>query len=169
MRVRRWRSSLGGVTRAAERRDGPGRVRHPRLQPGERLLRRVDQISVWRAVRLVVTAAVTIVIIAAIAARVVEPHVFPSIGVALWWAVVTVGTVGYGDVVPTSPAGRGVAAATILFSMAFIPTLTSLVVAALVRRLQRDQDLADQSRFEEIASRLARIEAQLDRQARQDP
>ena len=37
---------------------------------------------------------------AAILERIVEPETFTSMGVALWWAVSTVGTVGYGDIVP---------------------------------------------------------------------
>ena len=41
--------------------------------------------------------------------RILDPHDFPTIGLALWWAVMTVTTVGYGDIVPTTTAGRFVA------------------------------------------------------------
>jgi voltage-gated potassium channel Kch len=123
-----------------------------------RIARRVDQLTVWRAVRLVVLAAGTVVGSAAVLARMVEPETFHSFGLALWWAVVTVGTVGYGDVVPHTPAGRGVAAAVILFSMAFIPTVTSLVVATLVNQIQRRSQATEESRLDEIVERLARLE-----------
>ena len=49
----------------------------------------------------------------------------------------TVSTVGYGDVVPDTGAGRTVASGLILFSMAFFPVLTGLVTAALVSRAQQ--------------------------------
>jgi voltage-gated potassium channel len=122
------------------------------------LLRTVDQLTIWRAVRLVVLAAVTVVVLAAVLARLVEPTTFSSFGRALWWAVVTVGTVGYGDVVPHTPAGRTVAAGVILFSMAFIPTVTSLVVATLVNQIQRRNQESADHRLDEIIERLARLE-----------
>ena len=39
-----------------------------------------------------------------------QPAVFGSVPASLWWAVVTLTTTGYGDVVPVTPAGRMVAA-----------------------------------------------------------
>jgi voltage-gated potassium channel len=38
--------------------------------------------------------------------RAAQPEVFGSIPAALWWAIVTLTTTGYGDVVPVTPAGR---------------------------------------------------------------
>jgi len=35
-----------------------------------------------------------------------QPEVFSSMPQAMWWAIVTMATVGYGDIVPVSPAGR---------------------------------------------------------------
>ncbi|RNL17018.1 hypothetical protein C9409_14740, partial [Xanthomonas vasicola pv. vasculorum] len=41
--------------------------------------------------------------------RITDPQAFPNIWKGMHWAVQTVTTVGYGDVVPTSPAGRALA------------------------------------------------------------
>ena len=42
--------------------------------------------------------------------RHVQPDKFGTIPDAMWWAIVTLGTIGYGDVVPITPLGRVVAA-----------------------------------------------------------
>lgn len=45
----------------------------------------------------------------ALAFRLIEPGTTDSFSEALWWSLVTLTTVGYGDIVPTSSAGRWVA------------------------------------------------------------
>ena len=102
-----------------------------------------------------------IIVGAAILERIVEPETFTGIGIALWWAVSTVGTVGYGDIVPHTKAGRIVGGGTILLSMALIPTITSLVVAGLVTRVQRDRGNNEMAHYEDLARRLAEIEGRL--------
>ena len=128
---------------------------------GDRVLKQIDRINFWRAIRLILIVDASLVLAAAILVRIVEPATFKSIGSALWWSVVTVGTVGYGDLVPESELGRAVASAAILFSAAFIPLVTSLVVAALVRR-QQDRQHADlREQLTDMSARLAAIEAEL--------
>jgi len=58
---------------------------------------------------------------------------FGSIEDSLWWAFVTLTTVGYGDVYPISSLGRIVAVVTMLFGI----TLYSLLVANLTFQLDR--------------------------------
>jgi voltage-gated potassium channel len=72
-------------------------------------------------------------------------------------------TVGYGDVVPETAAGRIVAAGLMLTGLAFIPTLTSVIVSALLSKTRR----SDTARIEQLegeqAAALARIEERLER------
>ncbi|RMH51060.1 MAG: potassium channel protein [Zetaproteobacteria bacterium] len=58
---------------------------------------------------------------------------FATIEDALWWAFVTLTTVGYGDLYPTSAMGRIVAVITMLFGI----TLYSLLVANLTYQIDK--------------------------------
>jgi voltage-gated potassium channel len=87
---------------------------------------------------------------------------------ALWWAVVTVTTVGYGDRFPVSEGGRAVAVILMLVGIGLIGVLTATVASFFVAEhtdANKDQlksaheDLG--GRMDDIDSRLARIEAVL--------
>jgi voltage-gated potassium channel len=72
-------------------------------------------------------------------------------GDALWWAMVTVTTVGYGDRYPVTAGGRGVAVVLMLVGIGLVGVLTATVASYFVE--QRDQ-----SRDTELDARLERIE-----------
>jgi voltage-gated potassium channel len=84
---------------------------------------------------------VTFVVLSAVAMRLVEPEVFTNMGDALWFAVVTVSTVGYGDLVPESGAGRFIAGVIMIFGLAFVPAVTAVVINTSMRR--RDAERAE--------------------------
>src|SRR5262249_35150221 len=131
------------------------------VKPRPRLERTYDTLTAWRAVRIIALLALTVMVSAAVLERLVEPKTFTGIGVSLWWAVVTVGTVGYGDYVPHTARGRIVASGTILFSMALIPTVTSIVVAALVSPGPRDRDTREGDRLAALQEQLPPAEQML--------
>ena len=62
-----------------------------------------------RAWRAIAVATVTIAVAGGLLVRVTDPGTITSIGTGLWWSLQTVTTVGYGDVVPASVAGRATA------------------------------------------------------------
>ena len=162
------------VTRGHNSRAHPARVKHGHPPPGQRrcgvalinperkrLTKWYERLTLWRAIRLILGIAITLVTAGAVLARTVEPEVFTSFGLSLWWAVTTVTTVGYGDVVPKDTSGRLVGAVLMLTGLSLIPLITSVVVSALVsKRAEVQRDLERQA-FAEQAARLERIEQQL--------
>jgi voltage-gated potassium channel len=95
----------------------------------------------------------------------VDREDFPNIGLGLWWAVQTVTTVGYGDVTPTTPAGRGIATIVMLTGIAFVTVVTAAITAVFVesarRRLRAASAKEEDDRHAELIERLERIEARL--------
>ena len=60
---------------------------------------------------------------------------------ALYWAIVTISTVGYGDVVPVTPEGRIVAMVVIVSGIAVLAFATSIVVSAFTEKLDFIRDV----------------------------
>lgn len=75
---------------------------------------------------------------------------------ALWWAAATITTVGYGDVYPKTPAGRGVAVALMLVGISLFGLLTARVAAFFV---QGAQDEPIETKLEEILARIDQLDA----------
>jgi len=74
---------------------------------------------------------------------------------ALWWAVTTVTTVGYGDIIPHSSAGRVVAVVVMVVGIAFTSLLTAQIAAYLNRK---GQDALEGDVLAEIRLLAGRIE-----------
>jgi voltage-gated potassium channel len=127
----------------------------------ERLQRGVERRTIVRAVRLVAVVAMTLALIAAVLESLVDSGI-NGFNNALWWAVVTVTTVGYGDVVPETGIGRIIAAVLMLAGVSAIPITTSLVVSVFVTRMQERSKARDEEIRAEVVARLDRIEKQLD-------
>jgi voltage-gated potassium channel len=106
-------------------------------------------------VRWLVAAIVAVALAAAVVARVVAPKDFVSFPDALWWAVQTVTTVGYGDVVPRSNAGRAVASVLMAAGVASLSLVTAAISAGFVARIQARR------RTDPILEALERIERPL--------
>jgi voltage-gated potassium channel len=72
--------------------------------------------------------------VGAIVIRIVDADNFPSLGLAIWWALQTVTTVGYGDVVPTTAVGRVIGGIEMVLGISFITFLTAGVTSIVIQR-----------------------------------
>jgi len=131
----------------------------------------VHPASVRRAIRVIIAAYVTAMLLGGVVIWLVDPTDYPDIGLAFWYVLQTITTVGYGDATPTDPIGRVVGAVIMLLSIATLSILTAFITSAFVearqseRRAQSDADEAAQrahleARLSDLVDRLERIEQQ---------
>ncbi len=130
---------------------------------------RLANLNLRGAVFLIVAVATAMSVIAAVIERLIDPA-FDDMGIALWWAVTTVTTVGYGDIVPESHTGRAAASVLMITGLALIPTLTSIVVATLVSQRAARERQDEQSEFNQLVALLRSLDERLQRlERRGDP
>nr|WP_255608630.1 cyclic nucleotide-gated ion channel [Methylosinus sp. Sm6] len=66
-----------------------------------------------------------------------QPEAFRSIPAAMWWAIQTIATVGYGDVTPITPAGRIVAAVAMVMGFVMLGLPVGIVATAFAEEIHR--------------------------------
>ncbi|NHF62540.1 potassium channel family protein [Microcella pacifica] len=88
-----------------------------------------------------VTASSMLILIASVAILDVEQDapgaLITSFGDAIWWAFVTITTVGYGDLFPVTTAGRLVAAGLMVAGIALLGSVTATFASWFVERVAR--------------------------------
>jgi voltage-gated potassium channel len=66
-----------------------------------------------------------------------QPDKFGTIPAAMWWAIVTLGTIGYGDVVPVTPLGRLIGAFAIFGGLIMVALPVGIVATAFADAVHR--------------------------------
>ena len=117
-------------------------VKLARFVPAAQMLVEVVQ-SVWRQLLISFFLSLTSVYFAAVAIYYAEssanPEQFGSISLSLWWAVVTLTTVGYGDAFPVTGMGRFLAGAIALMGIGIIALPSGIIAGAFMERLGADR------------------------------
>jgi voltage-gated potassium channel len=67
----------------------------------------------------------------------VQPDKLGTIPDALWWAIVTIGTIGYGDVVPVTVLGKLIATGTIFLGLIMMALPIGIIATAFAEQIHR--------------------------------
>jgi voltage-gated potassium channel len=119
------------------------------------------------AARLIAVVWLGAVVLFGVVERIVDPETFDSIWLAFWWALQTITTVGYGDVVPGEADGKAVGAVLMLGGLSLLSVITATVTSAFITRRQDERVESGEDpvmrQLQQIESRLDLIDAQLRR------
>jgi voltage-gated potassium channel len=140
-----------------------------------RLLRLVTLLSVLhrtvgetlrgRVVTYVAASAALLVFVGALAVLDAEQSApdakILTFGDAVWWAVATITTVGYGDMYPVTTLGRVVAAALMMSGIAVLGVVTASIASWLVQRVEETPVAAAESAEQPILTEVGELAAEV--------
>ena len=113
-------------------------------------------------------ASITIVFIAALAELDVERNAIGShihtFGDALWWACVTITSVGYGDISPVTLIGRLVAIGVMIAGLALLGTVTATLASFFLDRVEdttKEENDETQAAIATLTSEITALRAEL--------
>jgi voltage-gated potassium channel len=101
---------------------------------------RNDPSSVRNAMILLILATIITMLIGGFLVWLFDRKDFPNIGIAWWWSLQTVTTVGYGDVVPHNTVGRVIGAVVLVDAIAFLSIITATITSAFVEQARRRRE-----------------------------
>jgi hypothetical protein len=141
-------------------------------QAPTRLGRRLDERMQRKGLRpryaayvIVVSWSVGVVVFGVVE-RLVDPGTFDNVWLGMWWAIQTVTTVGYGDVVPGSTVGKVIATFLMLGGLSLFAVVTGAITSAFVAQRQRNM-MSDEDpvsgRLDEMTTKLDALQAEIAR------
>ena len=117
--------------------------------------RQVKAIFNSKGLRFIVYATVAIVLFFGFLFYISEPDV-QTYSDGLWWALVTITTVGYGDITPLTNLGRIIASALMVMGIGFIATITAAVSSYFISSFG-DKDIT----MKDLAKKLDKLEVEI--------
>lgn len=94
--------------------------------------------------------AVGYIVISALIIYNVEPDTFDSFFDAVYWATVSLTTVGYGDIYPVSSLGRIITMLSAFFGIAIVALPTGIITAGYMSEIESSKDEEDKKEEKEI-------------------
>jgi voltage-gated potassium channel len=114
---------------------------------------------------LIVSVWFLAIVVFGIVEHLVEPKTFPTVWLGMWWALESVTTVGYGDVVPVRASGRIIASFLLLGGLAFLTVIIAMITSGFVARYQRQASAAGEDRLvqrmEQLSLELKEVHAEV--------
>lgn len=86
-----------------------------------------------------------------------QPDKFSSVPDSMWWAVVTLTTVGYGDVYPITLGGRLFTSVVLVCGLGFVAVPTGLLAGALAKAREQEKKLEEEEDALEAAKAAAEV------------
>ena len=108
-----------------------------------------------RRLRTILAALIFFIFLFGYLFYVSEPDV-RNLGDGIWWALVTITTVGYGDIIPVTTLGRVVASSLMLLGLGLIATITAIVSAKFI------QNFVDHHTNDDVLEKLDEMQLELD-------
>ena len=108
-----------------------------------------------RRLRTILAALIFFIFLFGYLFYVSEPDV-RDLGDGIWWALVTITTVGYGDITPVTTLGRVVASSLMLLGLGLIATITAIVSAKFI------QNFVDHHTNDDVLEKLEELQLELD-------
>jgi voltage-gated potassium channel len=106
------------------------------------------------------------VVVFGIVERLVDPKTFHSVWLGMWWAVETVTTVGYGDIVPSQTSGKVIGAFLMLGGLSLLSVVTAAITSGFVARARSAELAAGEDpvteKLDELARQLQAVRAELE-------
>jgi voltage-gated potassium channel len=95
----------------------------------------------WHQIFLFLFTVFLLVTLFAALVYMIEPDEagFSSIPIAVYWAIVTLTTVGYGDIVPMTPLGQAISTLVMLIGYSIIAVPTGVFSAEVIRSIRADR------------------------------
>jgi voltage-gated potassium channel len=129
-----------------------------------------------RIILYVAGASVLLIYLAALATldaeRSAPGATITTFGNALWWAFVTITTVGYGDFSPITITGRLIAGGLMLGGVALLGIVTATLASWIVERVatkEEDEQAATRGEIRALTQQVARLQGSLDQAAPDQP
>ena len=108
-----------------------------------------------RRLRTILAALIFFIFLFGYLFYVSEPEV-RNLGDGIWWALVTITTVGYGDITPLTTVGRVVASSLMFLGLGLIATITAIVSAKFI------QNFVDHHTNDDVLEKLDEMQVELD-------
>ncbi len=107
------------------------------------------------------------VIVFGVVERLVDPKTFHSVWLGMWWAIETVTTVGYGDIVPDQTIGKVIASFLMLGGLSLLSVITAAITSGFVARAQARERALGQDpvvqKLDQLATQMQALTAQLEK------
>ena len=108
-----------------------------------------------RRLRTILAALIFFIVLFGYLFYISEPEV-RNLGDGIWWALVTITTVGYGDITPLTTVGRVVASSLMFLGLGLIATITAIVSAKFI------QNFVDHHTNDDVLEKLDEMQLELD-------